>query len=213
MKKQQIPRPGQGSDDLLDGVVVALDRLTKSVVGLAGGLVVLIVIVAVCLFWLYQKRHEVVALDAAGRAIPLKPIDPSSFSDMRVSAFSEEGLRRCFAHDFENVGFTMNECYAFMNPDGIESFRAQIEPYIAVLKARRYVMNVSIDKPPMVVKKDFAGGPAHWYLQAIVYMNLFGQSDRKPPQRLAVTMTVVAVPQDVNPRGLTIGQFNMSPAQ
>jgi len=206
-----IKDPSTLNDDA-DTVTLALERLSKIVYYLVVAVSILAV-AFVCVVWYAIHKPPVpIGIDPHGHAIPLLPLDVAHYSDARVASTAEETLRVSFAHDFENYGLTVTEVSDRYTPDGFDSFKNQLAPFIKQMKDKRYVMSASIDKPAIVVDGWAKDGVYVWKVQARIILNRVGQNDRMTPTPFVVTMMMQQVPLDENIAGIATASVDLTPA-
>lgn len=199
-------------NDSKDTLTIVVDRLSKAVVILLAVVVFLTVAVGTLAWYVTQVHHVPVGIDPTGRVIPLVRLNVAYLDDNRVAGFADETLRVSFAHDFENYPYTMAALSDRYTPDGYESFKEALAPFIAQMRAKRYVMSLSIDKPPIVVAHTQQNGVFTWTLQSQVYINRQGSVDRMPPTKYTAVMTVTRIPLEENLRGVSTASVNLYPA-
>ncbi|WP_321820931.1 MULTISPECIES: DotI/IcmL family type IV secretion protein [unclassified Burkholderia] len=204
---------GSTMNDGLDAIVMTVDRLSKMLVAAVIGLAGLAIAVAILAWFVTHKHPDPVGIDPHGNVIPLVRLDVAYLDDNRVAGFADETLRVSFAHDFENYPYTMNALSDRYTPSGFESFKEAMAPFIMQMKQKRYVMSLSIDRPPVVVEHGVDRNGAYtWTLQSMVYVNRQGSEDRMPPTKYTAVMVVTRIPLAENLRGISTTSVNLSPA-
>jgi hypothetical protein len=201
-----------GLNDSIDTLRLALDRLSKIAVWLSVGLAAVCVTVVIVVWFVTHTHYVPVGVGPGGQVIPLVRLNVAYLDDNRVAGFADETLRVSFAHDFENYPYTINALADRYTPDGFESFKQALAPFIQQMRSKRYVMSLSIDKPPIVVAHEEQGGVFTWTIQSQVFINRQGSQDRMPPTKYTAVMTITRIPLSENLRGVSTASVNLYPA-
>lgn len=163
----------------------------------------------------YSQKTALIALDTRGVPIPVVPLNKQIFPDSRVIQFAEECIRKSFSHDFLHFGETIPEAQDCFTPDVGDEYVRSMDGYIKLMKDRRMVMAVTVARPSRVLRvykkqTQFGEGIA-WDMESAVDIYFEGRSERIPPQRNKISMTVIRVPLEENPRGILIDKFFVGP--
>jgi hypothetical protein len=202
----------QAQNDGTDTLNLAVGRLSWLVYVVSSTCAVMAITIMVLVWWLIHTHPVPVGIGPHGEVIQLVPLDVAYIDDSRLEGMAEETLRLSFAHDFENYPQTINALAPRYTSDGFFSLKNAIAPFISQMKTNRYVMSLSIDRPPIVVDQQVISGTVTWFLQAVVYINRQGSNDRVPPTRYNVQMVMTRVPLIENLAGALTASVNLSPA-
>jgi len=194
--------------------LLAPKRLVPVELGLTAALVVAIVVMSVASLVLVSflgfKRVIPVAVDGAGRVLPIITLEQPHLPDNRVLGFVDECLRRSFAHDFENFRTTVNDAKRCYTPNGASEFALAIEPLLADLQRLNMVMSVSLQTSVMH-NKYIREGLHVWEVQTPMTLYRRGSREAIAPAEFLVTTTVIRVPLEQEVRGIALRAINMRP--
>lgn len=197
------------------GVIPASDvtRMSRTILILTASTVIAIGASVVSIYAAVGKKVVAIAVDHRGVVIPVVPLTDPMISESRVIGFAEECLRRAFSHDFLHFDQTIPQAQECFTPDSADKFVISLQPYIKLLEEKRMVMAITIPRPPRVVRvyalKTALGDVVHWDVQAQVDIFFEGKTERIPPTKSTVQMTVKRVPLEGTPRGILIDKFSV----
>ena len=171
---------------------------------------VLALAVLVLVFFLGSKRVYPVAIDAAGRVIPMISLDKPYVNDSRILGFVDECIRRSFSHDYENFRMSINDAKNCYTPGGASEYEAAISPLIADVTRMNLVMSVSLETS-VVVNRYIRDGIYVWETQTPMTLYRRGTRETLAPARFLVTSMVIRVPLEHDVRGIAIRAINVRP--
>ena len=158
----------------------------------------------------FNKRVEVIGIQDDGRVIPVVALDKPYVAESRVTAFSEECLRRAFSHDFENFRQTITDSLDCFTSVGSENYQREITSLIEDIRSKQMVMSVTL-APPVVQKVRVVNGVYTWVVQTRLTLFRVGTKVRLQPASFLAEVEVRRVPLDQNIRGLAISRIGVKP--
>src|SRR5690606_2113263 len=169
------------------------------------GALLMSTIANVCLAWYATSaKVEVIGVTETGAVINPVPLAQAFVTEPRVLSFVDECLRESFSHDFENYRRTMNSAMSCYTSLGGKEFNKAIDATLLEIRNKRLVASVTTEPPTLVRGPMLIGGRATWEVQAVITIFYQGARERYPSQTRMATVTVVRVPLEENPRGISI---------
>lgn len=147
-----------------------------------------------------------------GKVVPFVPLTKAYVTDARVIGFSEECVRRAFAHDFLNYRMTIASASECFTSQGAEMFATTMDGMLKELVAKRMIMSSSVEVPVITRGPLIKNGRVMWNVQTKMQLFREGQRERITPQSYVVDMDVYRVDLEENVRGISVGAFVVRPA-
>lgn len=142
-----------------------------------------------------------------GRVVELKPTNKPNHSQMDVSAFGADTIRKSFTLDFVHYRDQMTEAGPSYDDQGYSGYYKALVSSNVLKAIERERMNLSVDVGPGVISsKGLLGDKYAWEFQYPVTLKLDGQQTNSPAQRFIFTQRIQEADVRVKPKGLEVTQ-------
>jgi len=176
------------------------------------GLLLMIAInIALTAALIYKVTHPATpkyfATTAAGRIIPLYPLDSPMVSEAVVKQWANEAVISIFNYDFVHWRNQMQKASEFFTPEGWKDFESQLRSTGTLNTVIAKKLNVSgvATGAPVITKRGVIDGRYSWQVNMPVLVTYQGTTTFQQPT--TVTLLITRVPVLNNPRGIAIAQF------
>jgi len=184
---------------------------------LIGGNLALVVCLTISLVLNYvQYSHKPIiqnfAVDNSGRLTPIFPLDQPMVTQDTVLELAGRTATKAFEFNFVDYREQINDLASLFTHDGYQNYvNALVQSgNLDKVKQDRLISSAVESAAPVVVRSG-ENLPGHagiftWEVEVPVIMTLQGQNSRTP-QSMLVTLTIIRVPQTINPKGIAVDQF------
>lgn len=182
----------------------------KLFIGLVVAMFLTVVLTVVLLLQLYYRPvPPFVAFVSNKQQMVLKSFDEPNLLSSTLTKWASKAVVTAYTYDFYNYERQLEMARPYFTEAGWESYRSSIQGLINTITQNKLFVNGIVFGPPVIANQGpLAGFSRAWRIQLPFLVTYQGAESAKTATFL-VTIMVVKIPTNENPKGIAIDQFVM----
>jgi intracellular multiplication protein IcmL len=178
---------------------------------LATFIIVMLLLVGVILYQVFHRPPpQFTAANADGQTMGLTSYNEPNLLPKVLLTWASKAAVAAYTFDFANYNNETALARPYFTPTGWQAYQAGVGPVIQrVVKAKLFVNGV-VSAPPVISNQGVLPGHGYSWRVQIPMLVSYQSAEETKTEKYIVSMTIVKVPTNINPKGIGIEQFEMS---
>lgn len=181
------------------------------------GLMLLIgVLILVLLFVTYQIKSRPLpvftAKEPTGKTMQLTAFDEPNLLPDTITRFASKGATAAYTFDYVNYREQVAAVRPYFTDTGWPGYLSSVDSLLNTITANKLFVNSVVTGAPVITNQGPLPGKGYTWRVQMPFLVTYVSANGPTQKSFYVTITIVRVPTNINPRGIGFDQFIMQNA-